>query len=79
MGLGRAQTGSQGADVAVTKTQPRAEGVRSPAFLSLDLPHSAAAPPAGVTLPAKNERGPRRWAAAPPALFQGFTIAVGRF
>ena len=78
MGLGRAQTGSQGADVAVTKTQPRAEGVRSPAFLSLDLPHSAAAPPAGSRFPAKNERGPRRWAAAPPALFLGFTIAVGR-
>ena len=53
MGLGRAQTGSQGADVAVTKTQPRAEGVRSPAFLSLHPSHSAAAPPAGVTLSRK--------------------------
>ncbi len=69
MGLGRAQTGSQGADVAVTKTQPRAEGVRSPAFLSLDLPHSDAAPPGEVTLS-------RKKAARPPALGRG---AAGAF
>ena len=55
MGLGRAETGSQGAGIALTKTHPRAEGVRSPAFLSLHPSHSDAPPPAeGHAFPQKS-------------------------